>query len=847
MSPSVQPRFIRTLGEWTLKWRWLIIVVNLAVLAVVLAGMGKRGKEFGDHMAYMQAVRENPRLVDSAHVSPPPIFDADYHVWFSKDNPDLNAFDEFQRVFAKEELGMVAVKSHSGDIFTNKNLATLRTLTEKFWTVPYVNRVDALVNFNLTTATGDELVVEDFIPAGASLSDSALAAKKAAALADPIISKFLLSKDAGMTQISLRVVAPKEDPMAHIQAKHAMDSLVNLARAENPDLEFKMGGTVVMTSAFNEYATDDFKTLVPLMFTVIIVVLSGLLRSFLGTVIPVGLLITSIAFPIALFVGMFGMSLDNASINVIQILTTIAIADSVHILTIFFQGLKLGMSKREALLYSFETNFMPCLVTWANTAVGFYSLLLQDIPPFQSLGLIAGTGTLYAFLASVFTLPAILSLFPFKPKKGTRPDDVAAAIAHDREARRKALPQWPIALVDWLDRVKKPILWISVVLTVAAGLLIFRIQVDSHAVKYFGPDTEFRQATEYIDKNIIGTNPFEFGFDAGESGGVYDPAFLKKVERFQEHLLSRPDYRFTHVSSIVDVVKRLNQTLHGGDPAFYSIPDRDSVTAEGDTLRARNLIAQYVLLYTLSLPQGMELTNQVDIDNRRARITGYQQSTTSSEQARVAEEINAWIQKEMPETGARSLGVPVMFANMMNMAMPGIIGGTGTSMFLITLLLILTFRSFKAGMLSLIPNIWPIVMLYGLVGLSGYMVNLSVAVVGMITLGIAVDDTVHFMLHYLDGIKAGMTRKRAIVQSFQECGVAILFTSVILIAGFMMLSLSDFAINRDLGMFCSLVWALALVAEFTILPAVILTFGKDPDPAPDPDSALAGRPFQVGV
>jgi predicted RND superfamily exporter protein len=381
--------------------------------------------------------------------------------------------------------------------------------------------------------------------------------------------------------------------------------------------------------------------------------------------------------------------------------------------------------------------------------------------------------------------------------------------------------------VDWVDRWKHAIVWTSMALTLGSFYFITRIEVDSHAVKYFGPETEFRQATEYIDNNIIGTNPFEFGFDAGEPGGVYDPAFLKKVERFQEHLLSRPEYKFTHVSSIVDVVKRLNQTLHGGDKAFYAIPDRDSVTAEGDTLKARNLIAQYILLYTLSLPQGMELTNQVNIDNSMARVTGFQRSMTSSMQGGFADEINAWLEKEMPEVHARTLGVPVMFANMMNMAMPGMIGGTGTSLLLITLLLILTFRSIKAGLLSLIPNIWPIVVMYGLVGLSGYMVNLSVAVVGMITLGIAVDDTVHFMLHYLDGIKSGLTRKQALVLSFQECGVAILFTSVILIAGFMMLTLSDFAINRDLGMFCSLVWALALLAEFTMLPAVILVLDRD--------------------
>lgn len=821
MNAGTQPAFIRKLGEAVIRFRWPIIILNLLVLAFVMANMGKRGKEFGEHVAYMKAIRENPQLADPNHKSPPPIFDADYHVWFAKDNADLLAFDAFQRVFAKEELGMIAVVAKNGDVFTDRNLATLRTLTDRLWTVPYATRVDGLVNFNYTTANGDDLVVEDFI-AAPPLGDSLLAVKKKLALADPVLSKFLVSKDARMTQISLRVIAPADYPDAHLEAKHAMDSLVNLARAENPDLEFKMGGTVVMSSAFNTYATKDFQTLVPLMFAAIILVLSFLLRSFWGTAMPMGLLFTSILFPIALFVGVFGMSLNNASVNVIQILVTIAIADSVHILTIFFQGLKLGMSKRDAILYTFETNFMPCLITWVNTAVGFYSLLWQDIPPFQHLGLFAGTGTMYAFLASVFTLPALLSLLPFKPKPGA-----VAAMAHDRAARDKALPQWPIALVDWVDRWKRPIVWISAGLTLASVALFFRINVDSHAVKYFGKETEFRQATEYIDNNIVGTNPFEFAFDAGEPGGVFDPAFLKKVERFQKHMLDSAGYKFTHASSLVDIVKRLNQTMHGGDPAFYTIPDRDSVTAEGDTLKARNLIAQYVLLYTLSLPQGMELTNQINIDNSKARVTAFQQGMTSTEQDRIARALNAWLEQEMPETKARALGVPIMFANMMNMAMPGMLQGMGSSLLIITLLLVFTFRSWKAGLLSLIPNVWPILVMYGLIGASGYMVNLSVAIVGMITLGIAVDDTVHFMLHYLDGIRAGRTRKQALVQSFQECGVAIIFTSVILIAGFSALMLSDFAINADLGMFCSLVWALALLAEFTMLPAVILMLGKD--------------------
>jgi predicted RND superfamily exporter protein len=692
--------------------------------------------------------------------------------------------------------------------------------------------VDGLVNFNYTTAVGDELAVEDFIPS-TPLAEADLAEKKSVALADPILSRFLLSKDAGMTQIALRVIVPEGYPEGHIEAKRAMDSLVRLARTENPGLDFRLGGTVVMNTAFNEFAQKDSQTLVPLMFLIIILALIFLLRSFWGTALPMGLLVTSILFPIALFVGVMGMSLNNASVNVVQILVTIAIADSVHILTIFFQGLKQGMKRDEAIVHTMEVNFIPCLITSATTAAGFFSLLLQDVPPFRDLGLFAGTGSLYAFLASVFTLPALLSLIPFRTRaKAASPVSEAAPAAASPQAASVGpdhdalLPRWPVAWVERVDRHKKPIAWAALFLAVASLALFSRLVVDSSAVKFFSEKTEFRQATEYIDGNIIGTNPYEFGFDAGSEGGVYDPAFLKKLERFQEYLLSRPDFKFTYVNSIVDVVKRLNQTLHGGDPAYYAIPDRDSVTAEGDTLRARNLIAQYILLYSLSLPQGMDLTNQVNVDNSKARVTAFQQQLSSSRQTAVAAEINAWLEREMPEAGARTLGVPIMFGNMMEMAMPGMLKGAATSLLLITFLLVVTFRSFRAGLLSMIPNVLPVVLMYGIIGLSGYMVNLSVAVVAMITLGIAVDDTVHFMQHYLEGIRRGLPRKQAIVHSFQECGLAIVFTSIILVAGFMSLTLSDFAVNQDLGMFCSLVWVLALLAEFTVLPAIILLLGE---------------------
>ncbi|HKP94823.1 MAG TPA: MMPL family transporter [Fibrobacteria bacterium] len=822
MDSSKTP-FARRFGRFVLRYRWLVIAVNALLLAWIFSAMGRRVEVYQAHVAYMRQLRDNPLAVDPAHKTPPPLFNGDYHIWFDKKDPLLADNDRFEKIFAKEDILIVAATSKSGEIFTNANLAALRALTDSLWSVPYVSRVDGLANFNYTYSQGDDLRVEDFLT-GIPYTPAALSEKRATALSDSVVSKFFVSKDAAVTQIMLRVIAPPDFPEAHAEARARAEALLASVGAASPDLEYKLGGTVMLNTAFSEFAERDSKKLVPFMFLFIIAVLAFLLRSFWATAIPVGILFTSILFPICLFVGAFGFSLTNVNVTSMQILVSVAIADSVHMLTIFFQQLRAGHSREEAVIATVEKNLVPCFVTWFNTAVGFYTLIWQGIPPFADLGLFAGTGTLYAFLATIATLPALLSFIPWKVKPAKAGTD------------SKGLPQWPIALVDWVDAHKKAICYSSLGLTLASIALIFVIRVDNNSVHYFGKHTSFRKSAEYIDARISGTMPFEYGFSAGEANGIYSPAFLKKVERFQTYLASHPDYHFTHVTSIVDVVKRLNQTMHGGDPGFYRIPDRDSVTAEGDTLLARNLIAQYLLLYTLSLPQGMDLTNQISLDNGRLRVTAFQTNLNSSRQLEIAKEIDAWIRAEMPETEARSLGAPLIFANLMGIAIPGMILNLIGDFAIITLILLVTFRSFKSGIVSLIPNVWPIFIVYGIMGLSQYMVNLSVTLVGIITLGIAVDDTVHFMLHYNALVRAGEPRKSAIVKTLQEEGTAIIFTSLILIAGFSVLMLSEFAINVDLGMWCTSVWALALLAEFILLPATLLYFDK---PAPGTPAPLA--------
>jgi len=494
-------------------------------------------------------------------------------------------------------------------------------------------------------------------------------------------------------------------------------------------------------------------------------------------------------------------------------LIAVAIADAVHVLAIFFRSLRNGKTKRESIMITIDKNFLPCLITSLTTAIGFYSLLFQNIPPFKDLGLFAGTGTLYAFMASLFTLPAFLSFLPYKPKK------IDEQIDYDAKPLHKY-----VVLSEWLVKNQKTIRWSALVLTIASVGFMTQIHVDSAAVKYFSADTPFRQASEYIDANIIGTNALEFGFESGEKNGVYNPEFLGKIEKFTEYVNQHPEFHITFVSSIVDVVKRLNQTMHGDKPEYYKIPVLDSVVAEGDTLFARKKIAQYLLLYQMSLPQGMEITNQINIDNSQARVVAFLKSVSSGQQIEVVNKLNEWLEKEMPEVNARGLGVPVMFGKLMAIAIPGMLVSLGISFALITIVLMITFRSFRIGLFSMIPNVWPIIIIFGVVGLVGYTVNLSVAVVGMITLGICVDDTVHFIVKFLRAEKEGFRGSEAIAHAFTQVGAPLIFTSIILVMGFGALMFSDFALNSDMGMLCSAVIALAIFADFILLPATILRF-----------------------
>lgn len=819
----------KKIGRFVLKFRWAIILTNILLLVVLMLAIKNRGEIFQAHTEYMAEVRNNPLIADPDHEAPPPIFDADYHVWFKDDNPELVAYDEFQKTFSKDDNLVAVVVAKNGALFTNDNLASLQLLTDQCWTIPYVNRVDGLTNFNYTYVDDDDLLVEDFIY-DLPLSDEELAEKKRLALSDPLMPHFLLSPNADITQVQMKVIIPRDFSTGNLEARAAIEKLVARITSEqvadengfmvdnpdyNPNLEIRLSGTTMLSSSFQIFAQNDVQNLLPFMFLFIMIVLAVSIRSFWGTISPILLLATSVFFPIALFVGVFQFSLTNATMNVVQMMVAVAIADSVHVLVIFFRGLRNGLDKRGAVLFTIEKNFLPCLITSLTTSIGFFSLILQDIPPFQHLGMFAGIGTIYAFFASIYTLPAFLSILPFKKRQVNK----EAVRAHESKGYE--------GLANFVVRFQKPIRLTALAASLIGLYFIFQIKIDNNAIKYFDEGTEFRQATEYIDQNIIGVNPMEFAFDSGEENGIYDPDYLRKLEKFQDYIGSHPEYEITYVSSIVDIVKRINKTMNGDDPDYYQIPKDGELGADGKPINAKKLIAQYMLLYQMSLPQGMELTSQIDLRNRVTRVTAFVRSISSFKLLDDVKIVKGWMQENIPSVNAIGVGVPIMFGKLMSLGIPGILKSLGVSLGFITIVLMVTFRSVKIGLFSMIPNVWPMAIVFGMIGLVQTPVNMSVAVVGMITLGIVVDDTVHFLTKYLRGRHDGKNQHDAILYAFRQVATPLIYTSLILVAGFGSLTRSEFVLNSDLGLYCTMIIVLALLADFILLPAVILKFDKD--------------------
>jgi predicted RND superfamily exporter protein len=767
--PSQQDRWVTRFTTGVIKWRWPVLVTS--IIAVMAMAWGGQFLTMGTN----------------------------YRIFFKGDNPQLVAFEKLQNIYTQNDNLLFVVEPEDGNVFTPETVDAVLQLSEEAWQIPYAIRVDAVTNFQHTRAEGDDLMVSDLAEVEAGSESALMDTMRSVAIREPLLLNRLISDEAHVTGINVTLQFPRESLQEVPEAVAYARELVKRTHESAPGVTVYLTGVAALNNAFSESAMGDMMTLIPLMFLIMAIVMIVSIRSVGGTFATLGVVMLSAAAAMGLG-GWFGVALTPPSAQVPTIVMTLAIADSIHILVTMLKSMSKGMPKHDAIVESLRVNFQPIVLTSISTAIGFLSMNFSEVPPFHHLGNMAAAGVMIALGLSLTFLPAAVAILPIRVK-----------VRAESASRSSA---WIDRFADFVVNRKTRLLWASsaVVIFLAAMLPLNRL--EDRFVEYFDESIAFRTDTDFATNNLTGIYQAEFSLEAGGSGDISEPEYLAKVDEFAEWYRSQPGVM--HVSSFTDIMKRLNQNLHGDDEAYYRLPD------------SRELAAQYLLLYELSLPYGLDLNNQINVDKSATRFTVTLANMSAPEIGAITDAGQDWLHDNAPDhMFSYGAGTGVIFSKISGRNIRSMIFGSLIALILISGLLVFALGDLKMGLLSLIPNLVPAIAAFGIWGMTDGEVNIGLSIVMGMTLGIVVDDTIHFMSKYLRARREnGLSAEDAVRYAFATVGPALIATSVILAAGFGVLSMSSFAMNSGLGKLTAITILLALIADFTLLPVVLMTVAK---------------------
>ncbi|MEM5535596.1 MMPL family transporter [Neptuniibacter pectenicola] len=736
-------------------------------------------------------------VLGSAYGAKNLVFKSDYRVFFSEENPQLTAFESMQKIYSKSDNVAFILSPKDGDVFTPKTLKAIQALTTESWQVPFSTRVDSITNFQHSWSEEDDMFVEDLVLDADTLTDADMPRLKEIAINEPLLVHKIISPQAHVTVVNVTVQLPGVNPVEEIP--HVVSKIRQMKAQfieQNPEISVRLSGMVMMNNSFAESSLSDNATLVPIMFGVVLLGMILLLRTFSGTFATVIIIIFTIVSTMGL-AGHTGFFLTGPSSTTPIMVLTLAVADCIHILTTMFYEMRQGVEKKKAIQDSLRINFQPIFLTSVTTAIGFLSLNFSDSPPFRDLGNMVAAGVMLAFIFSITLFPAMLSLLPLRVKA-------------THEGKHDAMHK----LAGFVVRNRKVLLPGMSAIMVSVIVFMPQNTLNDDFVKYFDTSVPFRQATDYMQENLSGMSTMEISIETGEASGINDPKFLQSVGNLTAWLRAQPET--DHVSSLSDIIKRLNKNMHGDDPSYYTLPDD------------RELAAQYLLLYEMSLPYGLDLNNQLNVDKSSARVIATFRNLTSTEQIEIEERIYAWFAANASTYEVDIASPNLMFAHIGQRNIKSMLLGTTVALILISLILGFALKSLKFGLISLIPNIAPAAMGFGVWYFIDGQIGLALSVVAGMTLGIIVDDTVHFLSKYLHARRdRNKGPKAAVEYAFASVGKALWITTFVLVAGFMVLAQSSFKLNADMGLLTAITILIALIVDFLFLPALLMKLDKN--------------------
>lgn len=724
---------------------------------------------------------------------------SDYKAFMADDYPPLLELDAINRQFTENQNLLVVVAPQAGDIFTAETIRLVQSLTDEFWQLPYAARIDSLTNFQYTEVDADDLVIEDLFPFDRDITPELLARGRSVAAQEPALQHGLVSADLAITALVITVDVPAGVKPSTVNGAivNALKQVLAPYREQHPDTDILVSGAFLAEYALTHYGQRDSTLLLPAMLGLMAIILLVMTRSLLATVAAAAVVICTSTTTMGVL-GWIGWTIDPASAVAPIVVMTLAIADAIHLIEGMQKSMRAGVPKTEAIGNSLRDNFLPIFLTSITTVLGVATFTFSEMASLQRLGITIALGVSLAFIFSITLLPALLHIFPVKA----------------RAAKAATTPALFYAIGRFSSRHYRLIVVTSLLAASAVASLATLNNFNDSVTGMMKRSTPERQAVDFYEEHMSGVIQIDVAIFSDTEGGINKPSVLRSIDDFVTWLRSREETG--HVSSITDTIKRLNQNMHNNDRAQYRIPPEQA------------LAAQYLLLYEMSLPYGLDLNNQLDINKSATRVSftihnGNTQSLVTNQA-----EVEAWFAQHAPElritvTGAAAIMGQVSYLSLI----PNMIKGGAIAILMVSIVLLIALKSVKLGIAAMLANIVPAAVGYGLWYPLDGEVNFIIAGVAGVCLGVVVDFAVHFLSKYRVGRTAGKTTPQAIDFAFEKAGRPLITTSLVLVSGFWLLTLSKITLNSGMGTLVGLIILLALGFVFFVLPSLLLWLDQD--------------------
>lgn len=711
--------------------------------------------------------------------------DYSYRHWFNETDTLLIQEDQFQDDFGSID-SLTILINFNNTIFEPNNLDTIKKLTSKLSLLPYALRVDSLANYDLTHAEEEEILIEELF----SLEDPDKI--RDAAIKDPILLENYLFNLNHATTLSFRFHHKKQNGFY----KKVINDIENIFNTSNiKGLEsYRLLGNPKISTAFKEVAIKDLKILIPTLLLLVLLLIYFQFRSFKIVIWSLLTICLSILLMLG-FSSYLGFTFNNLTSITPELILAIGLADAVHIISTF-KLKRASLSTFEAIKYSLEKNYFPTIITSLTTACGFFSFFNSNVDNIRDMGIVAGLGTIFAWLTTYFFLAPLLLITLKTPQKNYKMFKV---------------PKWDSKkFIDKLIKNKKYVYIAYCVLISVSVFSVSQIKINSDPLKYFRGDLDLATDMHKAQSIMKGIFPLELVFEAKNNQNIKEPDFLNKVDSFIAEL-KLTNTVFQDFSAI-KILKNMNKVFHEGREEYYKIPN------------SREEIAQLLFTYNLSVPPGRNLNDRISLNEKKLRVTFMMKHMDSVNGDKFYSYVQNLAKKR--ELDLSIAGKRYLWHSLNLKVVESFINSLGLALLLVTILLSIFFKSIRIGLLSLIPNLIPIITSAIFLAITARSLDIGTSIVASIVLGIAVDDTIHVIANYKKYLLLTDSPRNALIALFNETAPALIITSLILSISFACFLLASFVPNQNMGVLLSLSLIFALICDLTLLPLLLFDFVK---------------------